>query len=109
MEAVRRRQGKNHLRTLERRGKSRRCVFFKLDEEAEFFAIALCNMICFYSPQIIAIGGGVSLIGDPLIDRIRKYTEQYVYLNSKGTYQIVKSSLDEDVVLVGTLLLTAAK
>lgn len=80
-----------------------------LDEEAEFFAIALCNMICFYSPQIIAIGGGVSLIGDPLIDRIRKYTEQYVYLNSKGTYQIVKSSLDEDVVLVGTLLLTAAK
>lgn len=80
-----------------------------LDEEAEFFAIVLCNMICFYSPQIIAIGGGVSLIGDPLIDRIRKYTDQYVYLNCKGTYQIVKSSLDEDVVLVGTLLLTATQ
>lgn len=80
-----------------------------LDEEAEFFAIVLCNMICFYSPQIIAIGGGVSLIGDPLIDRIRKYTDQYVYLNCKGTYQILKSSLDEDVVLVGTLLLTAAQ
>ena len=80
-----------------------------LDEEAEFFAIALCNTICFYSPQIIAIGGGVSLIGDPLINRIRKYTDQYVYQNSKGTYRIMKSSLDEDVVLVGTLLLTAAQ
>ncbi len=78
-----------------------------LEEEAEYFSIALCNMICFYSPEVIAIGGGVSLIGDPLIKRIRKYVNKYVYKNNKGRYQIVKSSLDEDVVLVGTLLLTA--
>ena len=78
-----------------------------LDEEAEYFAIALCNVLCFYSPEIIAIGGGVSLIGDPLINRIREYVNRYVYQNSKGCYQIVKSELDEDVVLVGTLLLTA--
>lgn len=77
-----------------------------LEEEAEYFAIALCNMICFYSPEVIAIGGGVSLIGEPLLDRIRHYVDRYVYQNNKGRYKIVKSELDEDVVLVGTLLLS---
>ncbi len=80
-----------------------------LEEEAEFFAIVLCNAICFYSPQIIAIGGGVSLIGEPLLERIRYYVSQYVYQNNKDNYKIVKSELDEDVVLVGTLLLTGSK
>ena len=80
-----------------------------LDEVAEYFAIALCNVICFYSPEVIAIGGGVSLMGAPLIERIRFYVDRYVYQNNKGRYRIVKSSLDEDVVLVGTLLLTGAR
>lgn len=80
-----------------------------LEEMAEYFAIALSNVLCFYSPEVIAIGGGVSLIGDPLITRIRKYTDQYVYQNSRGKYRIVKSELDEDVVLVGTLLLTGER
>lgn len=80
-----------------------------LEEIAEYFSIALCNVLCFYSPQVIAVGGGVSLIGEPLIERLRKYTERYVYQNSKGRYRIVKSELDEDVVLVGTLLLTGSR
>lgn len=79
-----------------------------LEETAEYFAIALCNVLCFYSPEVIAVGGGVSLIGEPLLERIRRYTEQYVYQNCKGRYRIVKSELDEDVVLAGTLLLTGA-
>lgn len=76
-----------------------------LDEVCEYFALGLCNAICFYSPEVIAIGGGVSLIGDPLISRITKYVDRYVYRNSQGRYQITKSSLDENVVTVGTLLL----
>lgn len=77
-----------------------------LDGVAEYFAIALCNMFCFYSPQVVAIGGGVSLIGEPLISRINAYVEKYIYINNSGRYRIVRSRLGEDVVLVGTLLLT---
>lgn len=80
-----------------------------LEEMAEYFAIALCNVLCFYSPEVIVIGGGVSLIGEPLFERIRYYTERYVYQNCKGKYRIIKSELDEDVVLAGTLLLTGAR
>lgn len=78
-----------------------------LEEEAEYFAIALSNVLCFYAPEIIAIGGGVSLIGEPLISRIRKYLKRYEFIQSVGSYRLVKSELDESVVLVGTLLLTA--
>ena len=62
-----------------------------------------------FSPECIAIGGGVSLIGDPLIERLRKFTEPYVFVSDIGKYHIEKSHLDETIVLVGTLLLTAAQ
>lgn len=78
-----------------------------LDEEAEYFAIALSNVLALCSPEVIAIGGGVSLIGEPLISRIRTYLKKYEFVNSKDTYRLVKSELDESVVLVGTLMLTA--
>lgn len=80
-----------------------------LDEVSELFSIAISNAICFFSPQIVAIGGGVSLIGEPLISRLNYYTNQYVYENCKGKYKIVKSALDESIVLVGGLLLTGEK
>lgn len=80
-----------------------------LDETAELFSIAISNAICFFSPQVIAIGGGVSLIGDPLIEKLNYYTDQYVYQNCKGKYKLVKSALDESVVLVGVLLLAGEK
>lgn len=77
-----------------------------LDETAELFSVALSNVISFFSPEIIAVGGGVSLLGEPLIKRLNEYTAKYVYKNSLGRYKIRKSRLDEEIVLVGTLLLT---
>lgn len=80
-----------------------------LDETAELFSVALCNVICLFSPEVIAVGGGVSLIGDPLIERLNVHVKRLVYKNSEGRYRIVKSLLDEDVVLAGTLLLTGKR
>lgn len=80
-----------------------------LDHVAQVFGIALANVISLFSPECIAIGGGVSLIGDPLIERLRKFTEPYVFVSDIGKYHIEKSHLDETIVLVGTLLLTAAQ
>lgn len=79
-----------------------------LDEIARLFARGLANALCFYSPECIAIGGGVSLIGEPLIGRLRRFTDEYVYLNSKGTYRIQQCELGEDAVSVGVLLRAGA-
>lgn len=80
-----------------------------LDHITEIFAIALSNVSSMFSPECIAIGGGVSLIGDPLIERLRKYIKPYIFVSNTDKYRIEKSQLDESIVLVGTLLLTAEK
>ncbi|MDO4274227.1 MAG: ROK family protein [Eubacteriales bacterium] len=80
-----------------------------LDHIAQIFSVALSNIISLFSPECIAVGGGVSLIGEPLIERLRKYTDPFVFISSRNRYHIEKSRLDESIVLVGTLLLTGMK
>ena len=80
-----------------------------LDETAELFSVALSNVLCFFSPKTIAVGGGVSLIGEPLISRLKFYTDKYVYQNCRGKYEIVQSLLGESVVIVGVLLLAGER
>lgn len=78
-----------------------------LDHVAQIFAIALSNIVSLFNPECIAIGGGVSLIGDPLIERLRKYIRPYVFISGVDKYHIEKCMLNESIVLVGTLLLTS--
>ena len=52
----------------------------------------------------MAIGGGVSNIGEPLIEAIRRHTADHVFISAKDRYKIVQSKLGDDVVLVGALL-----
>lgn len=77
-----------------------------LDTVAHTFSLGLANVIDLISPEIIAVGGGVSLIGEPLISRLNTYTAQYIHYNNRGKYKIVQSELGEMTVPVGTLLLT---
>jgi len=83
------------------------CAF--LDDVTHIFSVALANVISLYSPQCVAIGGGVSLMGEPLFSRIRAFTRQYVAKSCVGRYRIEKSLLGEEIVLVGALLLAAKK
>lgn len=76
-----------------------------LDQIAQIFSVGLANVISFFSPQRLAIGGGVSLIGEPLIERLVKYTARYTYINSERKYDIKQSELGEEIVPIGVLLL----
>lgn len=79
------------------------------DRMMQILAMGLANVVSFYSPQKLAIGGGVSLIGEPVISRLRKYIQPYTFINSTGTYEVVLNELGEDVVLVGAMLLAGAQ
>ena len=59
--------------------------------------------------DVIVAGGGVSLIGDPVISRLRKYTHQYTFINATDTFEVVPNELGEDVVLVGAMLLAGTQ
>ncbi len=76
-----------------------------LDDSFMVFSIHLANIISLFSPDVVAIGGGVSLIGDPVFNRIRAFVEPYVAKNVQKRYKIVPCALEEDIVIAGALLL----
>ena len=58
-------------------------------------------------PQIVSIGGGIANMGDMLLDPVRKYTDEKVFISAKGKYKIVKCALGNDVVPVGAVIYAA--
>lgn len=77
-----------------------------LDEVATVFSAALANVINLIGPGVIAVGGGISLIGPPLLERLQRYTAQYVYRYGNIHCEIRQAQMGEAVVPVGVLLLT---
>ena len=76
-----------------------------LEDVARGIGVALSNVVTLVHPERIALGGGVSLLGDVLIGPIRKHVDALCFDAFRGKYEIVPCALGEDVVLVGCLLL----
>lgn len=72
---------------------------------AEAIAIALSNVVTLLHPERIALGGGVSLMGDILLDPIRQYMDQRAFGPYRARYTLVQCELGENVVLDGAALL----
>ncbi len=71
---------------------------------------ALAQVITMLAPNVVVMGGGVSLVGEDLfLDPLRRYAAQYVFPPLAGTYQIVPAALGEEVVVHGALALAAER
>ncbi|MDD2707333.1 MAG: ROK family protein [Verrucomicrobiae bacterium] len=70
-------------------------------------ALGLSHAIHLFHPQILIIGGGISLLGQPLLDDIRRWTNDLVMDVFRGSYQISLPKLGEAVMPTGALLLAA--
>ena len=79
----------------------------EIDLVAHALGIGLANVLCLTNVVRIAIGVCVSKLGELLIDRVRKYTDQYIFVISEGRYQIQRSFLGESIVVVGAILLAS--
>jgi glucokinase len=77
----------------------------EIDLVAHTLGIGLANVLSLTNVERIAIGGGVSKLGDLLIEPVRRYTEKYVFVSSQGRYQIQQSKLGDAIVLIGAILL----
>lgn len=80
----------------------------ELDAVADSVSIALANVLALLQPERIALGGGVSLIGAPLLNRIRTRLDARAFGPCRGRYTLVPCELEESVVLHGAALLAAA-
>ena len=78
-----------------------------LDRHAYRFSVGLSNVIALLDPEVLVIGGGVALLGEPLLSRLRTQTERLVYGIYRGSYRIETAKLQEDAVPLGVLRLLA--
>ena len=69
--------------------------------------VAVANLIALLNPEVIVIGGGVSLAGERFFRPLRSTVRTLVFPPFRSNYRIVPAALGEMVVAVGAALLAA--
>lgn len=72
-----------------------------LDETGFYLGVWLAGMISLFDPEAIVIGGGVSLIGKPLFDKIRETIPHYTVNRSAGETPLLPAKLQKNVGIYG--------
>ncbi len=80
-----------------------------LDETGHAMGLAVANLITLLHPEIVVIGGGVSLMGDLFFEPVRRHVRRYVFHLYADAYRIAPAALGEQVVVVGAALLARQK
>jgi len=79
----------------------------ELDRITDGLAQAVANVITLLHPEVVALGGGVSLMGAPLLDPLRTKVAAGVFGPYRDRYRLVPCALEEAVVIRGAALLAA--
>jgi glucokinase len=71
---------------------------------------AIAQVITLVSPQIVVIGGGLSLISDHLfLVPLGNAVSRYVFPPLAGSYELATAALGEEVVIQGALALVCSQ
>ena len=73
----------------------------EIERTADSLATGLSNVITLFSPECVAIGGGVANMGDVLLDPVRRMVAERVFISAKDRYRIVQCALGDQAVPVG--------
>ena len=76
-----------------------------LDETTDDLAFALSHVVHLINPHTIILGGGLSLIGQPLLRSVEKKISHYLMDVLQPGPRVQLSALKEDVVPIGALTL----
>ena len=79
-----------------------------IDHGIEVLGWAIAQTITLLAPEMIVVGGGVSLLGEHDFFRpLRKSIDKYVFPILKDSFQVVPAALGEEVVVQGAIILAA--
>ncbi len=68
----------------------------------------IAQAVTLLAPEVVVIGGGVSLAGEQLFfTPLKQAIERYVFPPLRGSYEVLPAKLGEEVVVHGALLLAA--
>ena len=82
-----------------------RLVLEMLGRITDMLGLAIANVLALFHPEKIVVGGGFAQMGAPLFDRLRSSVESYAFVPFRDRYEILPAQLEQNVVLVGALLL----
>jgi glucokinase len=68
---------------------------------AEALGVGLVNIIHIFNPEIIILGGGVTQIGEPLLEPARRIVRERAMRVSRESVRIVSAALGSDAGLIG--------
>lgn len=75
-----------------------------------YYGWAIAQMITLLAPNVVVLGGGVSLAPESLfLQPVTRAVEQYVFPAMRGSYAIRPALLGEEVVVAGAIAAVAAK
>lgn len=80
-----------------------------LDETADDLAFALSHAVQLFHPEVIVVGGGLSLVGEPLRAALAAALPRYVMDSFQPGPCVMLAGLGEDSVPVGALALAAGR
>ena len=72
-----------------------------VDYEVDYLALGISNLLNILDPEIIVMGGGVSLAGDFLLDKLRERLKKYALPSALEGLQIVGAELGNDAGILG--------
>lgn len=76
-----------------------------LDEYIEYISIGLMNLIVIFQPELLIIGGGISLQGDKLLNRLHKRINYNHFFPKEHLPKISCSWLGNDAGVIGAAML----
>lgn len=76
-----------------------------IEDAGRYIGIALATLINLFNPGIIVLGGGVTAIGEPLMNPIRETARNRSLLVSYEETEIVISKLGREAVALGAVML----
>ncbi len=74
-----------------------------LEDTAEDLAFGLSHVVHLFHPQIIVLGGGLSLVGEPLRSAVERHVRRFIMEAFAPGPKIVLAKLSEDVVPLGAI------
>ncbi|MBR5383353.1 MAG: ROK family protein [Clostridia bacterium] len=75
------------------------------DKYAHYLALAVNNVISFFDPDMIILGGGVSRAGDFLLKAVKDRLPEYLFYPTLKQPELVLASLGNDAGIIGAALL----
>ena len=79
-----------------------------IDNAIRVLGWGIAQVITLQAPEIVIVGGGVSLIGEEgFFKPLREFVEQYVFPPLRNTYQVVPAALGELAVVHGAIIQAA--